>query len=129
MNTADRSETTTMVRIEPIGRLWPAVPIGCQIEVTSAPLKLEPAPTNRANSTVVACKTPGSSETSPPGASRDSREAQTVCGSARNAASTRSPTSAAPVPVPLNAGDSSVTTKLVPGLEPRLTTFPPLGAP
>lgn len=32
---ADRSETTTMVRIDPVGRLWPAVPIGCQIEVMS----------------------------------------------------------------------------------------------
>jgi len=32
---ANRSETTTMVRIDPVGRLWPAVPIGCQIEVVS----------------------------------------------------------------------------------------------
>ncbi len=30
-----RTETTSLVRIEPTGRLWPAVPIGCQIEVTS----------------------------------------------------------------------------------------------
>lgn len=32
---ANHSETTTMVRIDPVGRLWPAVPIGCQIEVVS----------------------------------------------------------------------------------------------
>jgi multidrug resistance efflux pump len=32
---SEESESRTVVRIEPIGKIWPSVPIGCQIEVIS----------------------------------------------------------------------------------------------
>jgi len=35
MSSEDR-ESRTIVRIEPVGKIWPAVPIGCQIEVISS---------------------------------------------------------------------------------------------
>ena len=28
-------ETTTVVRVEPLGKIWPSVPIGCQVDVIS----------------------------------------------------------------------------------------------
>jgi hypothetical protein len=33
---AEDHESRTVVRIEPIGKIWPSVPIGCQIEVISS---------------------------------------------------------------------------------------------
>ena len=33
---AESRETTTVVRVEPVGKIWPSVPIGCQVDVISS---------------------------------------------------------------------------------------------